>query len=267
MTSSEEFYSYPLLTRMFLMLVILAVGTVIIIPVFTLIVWCFFGKEELGVYGAFTLNWFYDAIVNNEFRNGLLNSIASALGITVVSVFMAALIDFSIQLTGRVIRVICQSFSLLVVLSPIIIYGLSLNVMIRPIIGEFAAYIIGCITYYFFFSLTLFLVISDERRMLYSHAASISGLSFFKSFFFVDAYIRRQAVVFVSVIIFMLSFDETALSLSVGGGEFSVIPRMFWHLLDYGTTPAMAAMVLMASIINLIVMGLLMFLYKKISKR
>ncbi|MGH7069798.1 MAG: ABC transporter permease [Acetobacteraceae bacterium] len=208
---------------------------------------------------GFSLRWYGNIGRSQEFINGFLTSVA--LASCAVSIVCAIGIPAAIGLyrsPGMFSRALGQLFLSPLVL-PAVVFGVGYLVALHRAgyFGTFAGALLAhCVL------TTPFVVRSvgaglAEIDPAYEDAAQSLGASPLRGFFRVTLPLMRSSIIVGAIFAFIISFDETVVTLFLVGPHFNTLPVRIFTYIQYSDDPTIAAistaLVLMSILILFVV--------------
>ncbi|WP_084124580.1 ABC transporter permease [Demequina sp. NBRC 110054] len=225
------------------------------VPLASIILNAFNANENLVSWGGATMQWFAEAVANQDFRDALATSFVIAIIVGALSVTIA----FLAALGRRRMRpgAVSAADDLMVLLRmilPEVVIVMSIFLVSRMVDIDLGyPLVIGSQVVYC--SAYAFLIIEARLRQLdrvHENAAADLGAGPLSVFLKVTVPMVAPSLLVAFLMTFTFSLDDVVSPTFLGGTSVSTLPTMIMGLVRHGTTAEVNAIAVLAMVISLV---------------
>lgn len=228
-----------------------------VLPIVYMFFWSLWGTSVVGQLREFsgvTLKWFFKVFNSSEWRQSLSYSVILAMGVSFTGVIINSIYYYVIGFTNKIIDSICFTLNALVLLTPLIIYGLSLGFVGSYIgVGSEILMFFGHLAWIIPLQFLVFEAFRDSVPPEMIKASKTMGASDTSTFIHVFCPVARIPILSSFTLGFFLSFDEVVIANYVIDGPNKTVPLKLWKEQSHTVDPDSAVVTVSIVIIVLFI--------------
>lgn len=226
----------------------------IFVPLAIIVLISFSGDDYLSFPpSSWSLRWYETVLSNQDFMNGLKNSIIIALVVMVLSLVIGLPTSVAIARMRFRGREFMQAFVLSPLVLPTIVLGLGILIIFfrLGLVATYPGLVLAHLTLTLPFTVRILQTTIANLPTDAEDAAKTLGANPFQTFMRITLPQLTPGLIAAAAISAILSFDEIVLSLFIVGPNLSTLPVEIYRYVDERTDPMVAVMAVVLIAVSL----------------